>query len=123
MSQTNVNAGGGRVVERDGSGAGFSMGMITAIVLGVVLLALVAWWAIAQSGWFGPAYAPGGSTNVSVTQNQPSSPSGSTTGGSGTTGSTGGTTGGAPAGGAAGGTSGSTGSTTGGSTTGSTAGR
>ena len=110
MSQTNVNTGGtGRVVERDGSGEGFSMGMIMAIVLGVALLALVAWWSITQSGWFGPAYAPGGSTNVNVTQNQPSNPSGSTSG-SGTTGST---TGGS--------TTGSTGST--GSTTGSTAGR
>ena|SRR5687767_7653517 len=113
MSQTNVNTGGtGRVVERDGSATGMGMGMITAMILGVALLALVAWYAIFQSGWFGPAYAPGGSTNVNVTQNQPSNPSGSTSG-SGTTGSTGSTTGGS--------TTGSTGST--GSTTGSTAGR
>ncbi|HET7769030.1 MAG TPA: hypothetical protein VFN74_09650 [Chloroflexota bacterium] len=105
MSQTNVNAGGsGGVVERDGSAAGMGMGMIMAIVLGVALLALVAWYAIFQSGWFGPAYAPGGSTNVNITQNQPSNPagqsgqSGSTTGGS----TTGGTTGGSTTGGSTG---------------------
>ena len=99
MSQTNVSTGGaGRVIERDGTGQGVSMGMITAIILGVAMLALVAWWAITQSGWFGTAYAP--STNVNVTQNQPSNPSGSTTG---STGGTGSTTGGS--------TTGSTGST------------
>jgi hypothetical protein len=103
MSQTNVNTGGsGGVIERDGSAAGMGMGMIMAIVLGVALLALVAWWSVTQSGWFGPAYAPGGSTNVNITQNQPANPSGST--------------------GTTGGTTGSTGSTTGGSSTGSTTG-
>ena len=106
MTQTNVNAGGsGGVVERDGSAAGMSMGLITAIVLGVALLAVIAWYTLTQTTFFGTAYAPAGSTgstNVNVTNNQP--PAGQT--GS-TTGST----------------SGSTGSTTGGSTTGSTAGR
>ena len=102
MTQTNVNAGGGgRVVERDGTGEGLSMGMISAIVLGVVLLALIAWYAVTQTSLFGTAYAPG-TNNVNVTQNQPSGSSGQT----GSTGSTGSTSGG----------------TTGGSTTGSSSG-
>ena len=106
VSQTNVNAGGtgGGTVYSDRSGTGFGMGMILSMLVGLLLLALVAWWAITQSGWFGPA--AGYDTNVNVTTNQPSQPSGST-------GSTGSTTGGS--------TTGSTGST--GSTTGSTAGR
>ena len=102
MGQVNVNPGGGPVVERE---TGTGMGMILGLLLGLALLALVAWWAMTQSGWFGPAPA-GSSTNVNITTNQPSQPSGST-GGTGSTGST----------------SGSTGSTTGGSTTGSTGGR
>lgn len=97
MSQVNVNPGGNRVVERDGSASGFSMGMVMAIVLGVALLALLAWWSLTQSGWFGPAAPAGGTTNVNITQNQPSSPSNSSTApGAGTTG---GTTGGATTGG------------------------
>ena len=101
MSQTNVNtggSGGGTVYTTDRSGTGFGMGMIMSMLIGLLLLALVAWWAITQSGWFGPMAGSGGSTNVNVTTNQPSQPSGNT----------GSTTGG---------------STTGGSTTGSTAGR
>ena len=96
MSQVNVNpGGGGGVVERDGSATGFSMGMVMAILLGVALLALVAWWSLTQSGWFGPAAPAGGSTNVNVTTNQPSSPSNSSTApGSSGAGQTGGTTGG-----------------------------
>jgi hypothetical protein len=89
MTQTNVNASGNsdRVIEREG----FSMGMISAIVLGVVLLALIAWYAVTQTSLFGTAYAPG-TNNVNVTQNQPS-------GSSGQTGSTsGGTTGGSTTG-------------------------
>jgi hypothetical protein len=107
MSQVNVNPGGDRVIERDRSGEGFSMGMILAIVLGVALLALVAWYAVFQSGWFGAGagYSDGGSTNVNVTTNQPANPSG-------LTGSTGGS--------ATGSTSGSTGATTSGSTSGGT---
>src|SRR5918994_1558935 len=106
MSQTNVNTGGGgRVVERDGSGEGFSMGMIMAILLGFPLRGWGGWWAIFEAGWFGPA-APGGSTNVNVTQQQPSNPSGSTSGGSGTTGGTGSTTGGSTSGGTTGGSRG-----------------
>jgi hypothetical protein len=103
MSQTNVSTGADRVIEHDRSGEGFSMGMILAIVLGVALLALVAWYAVFQSGWFGPGYAPGGSTNVNVTQNQPANPSGSTgstgSGASTTGGTTGGTTSGSSTGG------------------------
>jgi hypothetical protein len=100
MGQVNVNPGTERVVERD-SGAG--IGMIVGLLLGLVLLALVAWWAFTQSGWFGPV--PGGTTNVNVTTNNP--PGGSTTGGSSTGSTTGGTTSGS----------------TSGSTTGSTTGR
>src|SRR5688572_1101312 len=102
MGQVNVNPGGGPVVERE---TGTGMGMILGLLLGLALLALVAWWAMTQSGWFGPAAPASGGTNVNITTNQPPA--------SGNTGSTGSTTG-------------STGSTTGGttgSTTGSTAGR
>ena len=99
MSQTNVNTGGGggTVYERDGTASGMSMGMLVAIVLGVALLALVAWWTVFQSGWFMPA--PAGSTNVTITQNEPPSapaPSGQTGGASGAT--SGGTTGGSTTG-------------------------
>ena len=69
--------------------------MIGAIVLGVSLLAFIAWYAVTQTSLSGTAYAPG-TSNVNNTQNQPSgcsgqtgspgSTSGSTTGGS-TTGS------------------------------------
>jgi hypothetical protein len=104
MGQVNVNPGGGPVVERE---TGTGMGMILGLILGLALLALVAWWAITQSGWFGPVAPAGSSTNVNITTNQPSQPSGSTGGGTGST---------------TGGSTGSTGSTTGG-TTGSTAGR
>src|SRR5687768_1675450 len=97
MGQVNVNPGGGPVVERE---TGTGMGMILGLILGLALLALVAWWAMTQSGWFGPAAPAGSSTNVNVTNNQPA-PSGGTTGGT-----TGGATGGA--------TGGTTGSTTGG---------
>ena len=103
MGQVNVNPGGGPVVERE---TGTGMGMILGLLLGLALLALVAWWAMTQSGWFGPAAPASGGTNVNVTTNQPSQPSGSTGGTGSTTGSTGSTTGG-----------------TTGSTTGSTAGR
>ncbi|HET7769403.1 MAG TPA: hypothetical protein VFN74_11565 [Chloroflexota bacterium] len=104
MTQTNVNAGGtgGGTVYSDRSGTGFGMGMILSMLVGLLLLALVAWWAITQSGWFGPV--GGSSTNVNVTTNTPSNT------GTGSSGSTGSTTGGS--------TTGSTGSTTG-----STAGR
>jgi hypothetical protein len=89
MSQVNVNPSSDRVIERDGSATGFSMGMLMAVILGVALLALVAWYAIFQSGWFGPAAPAGGSTNVNITQNQPSSPSGpSTSSGASSTGGT-----------------------------------
>ena len=84
MSQTNVSGGGtNRIIERDRSAEGFSMGMMLAIVLGVALLALVAWYTIFQSGWFG--FAPSGTTNVNVTTNQPANPSDSTGSTSGST--------------------------------------
>ena len=102
MGQVNVNPGGGPVVERE---TGTGMGMIPGLILGLALLALVAWWAMTQSGWFGPA--PAGSTNVNITTNQPAQPSGSTGGTGSTTGGTGSTTGGTT-GGATGGTTGST---------------
>ncbi|HEU5317642.1 MAG TPA: hypothetical protein VFX49_16130 [Chloroflexota bacterium] len=94
MGQVNVNPGGGTVVERE---SGTGLGMILGLLLGLALLALVAWWAFTQSGWFGPVAPAGGSTNVNVTTNNP--PGGSTTGGSGTTG---GTTGGSTTGGTTG---------------------
>ena len=93
MAQTNVSSGGTdttRTVDRSGTGMG--MGMIMALLVGILLLAAVAWWAVAQSGWFGPV-AP--STNVNVTTNNPpSNPSGQTGGTGSTTGGTGSTTGG-----------------------------
>ena len=91
MSQVNVGSGGDRVIEHDRSAEGFSMGMIMAIVMGVALLALVAWYAVFQSGWF----SPGGNMNVNITQNQPDNGSGST----GSTGSGAGTTSGSSTGG------------------------
>jgi hypothetical protein len=95
MGQVNVNPGGGTVVERE---SGTGLGMILGLLLGLALLALVAWWAFTQSGWFGPA-APAGTTNVNVTTNNPA-PSGSTGG------TTGGTTGGSTTGGTTGSTTG-----------------
>lgn len=89
MGQVNINPGsGGASVDR--SGQGFGMGMIIALLVGVLLLGAVAWWAFTQSGWFGPA--PGGTTNVNITQNQPPA-----TGSTGGTGGTGAATGGQPA--------------------------
>jgi hypothetical protein len=94
MGQVNVNPGGGTVVERE---SGTGLGMILGLLLGLALLALVAWWAFTQSGWFGPvAPAGGGSTNVNVTTNNPAPSTGGTTGGTtggSTTGGTGSTTG------------------------------
>jgi len=77
MGQVNVNPGGGTVVERE---SGTGMGMILGLILGLALIALVAWWAFTQSGWFGAAPA-GSSTNVNVTTNQPAPGTGGTTGG------------------------------------------
>jgi hypothetical protein len=91
MSQINISPGGGTTTT-DRSGEGFGMGMIIALLMGILILAAVAWWTFTQSGWFGPT--PGGTTNVSITQNLP--PAG-TTGGAGSTGGTGATTGGQPA--------------------------
>jgi len=62
--------------------------MMIGLLVGLILLLLVAWWAFTQSGWFGPGPAPA-NTNVSVTTNNPA---GGTTGSTGST--TGGTTGG-----------------------------
>jgi hypothetical protein len=120
VSQVNVNPGGYER-ERTGWGAGAMAGLI----IGLLLLLLLAWWAFSQSGMFGPA-APGGSTNVNVTTSNPpggttgtgSTGSTSSSSSSGTTaGTTGGTTGGTTAG-----TTGGTGGTTGGTTSGTTGG-
>jgi hypothetical protein len=73
-------------LERDRTSTGIGMGMIMALLMGVLLLGMVAWWAVTQSGLFGPT------TNVNITQNQPAD------GSSGGSGSTGGTTGGQTAG-------------------------
>ena len=81
MGQVNVNPGGGGVVERDRTASGMSMGVIIAIVLGLVLLAAVVWSACTPSGWFAPAAGNAGQpqTNVNVTTNNP--PAGGQTGG------------------------------------------
>ena len=86
MGQVNVNPGPSRV---DESGAGMGMGMIIGLLFGVLLLALVAWWAFTQSGWFGAAGGPAPTTNVNITTNQPASsgPAGNTSGGTGGAGS------------------------------------
>jgi len=97
MGQVNVNTDG--TTAREGSSTG--TGMMIGLLVGLILLLLVAWWAFTQSGWFGTGPAPA-NTNVSVTTNNPA-------GGTGSTGSTGGTTGGRT-------TGGTTGSTTGGTT-------
>ena len=75
MGQINVNPSGGTTTT-DRSGEGFGMGMIIALLVGLLLVAALAWWSFTQSGWFGPAQ--GGSTNVNITQNQPAA---GTTGG------------------------------------------
>lgn len=84
MGQVNVNSG----TDRAESGSG--VGMMVGLLLGLVLLLLVGWWAVTQSGWFG-GMTPAPSTNVNITTNNP----GGTTGGTGGTGGqTGGQTGG-----------------------------
>ena len=77
MGQVNVNPSGGGVVERDGSGRGLGMGVIIAIVAGIVLLAIVAWYAFTPSGFLAGGNAGTANrsqTNVNVTNSQPAPP-------------------------------------------------
>jgi hypothetical protein len=84
VGQVNVNTPPGTTTRSEGAGTG----MVIGLLVGLLLLALVAWWAFSQSGWFGVAPSTPGGTNVNITTNNP--PSGNTSSGStGSTGSTG----------------------------------
>ncbi len=113
MSQVNVNPSDRYEGDRPRSGTGMAIGLM----LGLVLLALLAWFAFSQSGIIGGTGA-GSNTDVSVTTNNPAGGTGraggtGSTGGSGSATGSSGTTGGVPggSGSTSGGTTGSTGST------------
>ncbi len=77
MGQVNVNPGPAH--DSGSSGAGMLIGLL----FGLILFLGIGWFAVTQSGLFGPAAGAASrpSTNVSVTTNNPPATGGQTTGG------------------------------------------